>query len=124
MREQEPVRPSGSGRTCTKSGCKQVAAKTLIYIYSESTAVLGPLSTFAEPHTFDFCATHSEKLTVPRGWNVIKHDAGGQVEPSPDDLMAIADAIRNVAKVDPKQNSSAPDVGRRGHLRAIPNSED
>jgi len=124
MRDQEPVRPSGSGRTCSKSSCRQPAARTLIYVYAESTAVLGPLSTFAEPHTFDFCANHSERLTVPKGWNVIKHEAGGTAEPSPEDLMAIADAVRNVAKVNQSAPDKTPEVGRRGHLRAIPNPKD
>jgi len=120
----EIKRPSGSGRRCSRSGCNQSAAKTLIYIYSESTAVLGPLSTFAEPHTFDFCVEHSDKLTVPKGWNVIKHDSGAnEVEPSAEDLMAIADAVREVAKQDIVEKPKTPEVGRRGHLRAIPNQK-
>jgi hypothetical protein len=121
---REPTRPSGSGRTCSKSGCNQNAASTLIYIYAESTAVLGPLSTFAEPHTFDFCETHSRRLTVPKGWNVIKHESNGQSEPTQEDLLAIADAVRNVAKTDSGKQLSSPEVGRRGHLRAIPSSND
>ena len=120
----EVKRPSGSGRRCSRSGCNQSAAKTLIYIYSESTAVLGPLSTFAEPHTFDFCSEHSEKLTVPKGWNVIKHESGGnEIEPSAEDLIAIADAVREVAKQDSIEKPRTPEVGRRGHLRAIPNQD-
>jgi hypothetical protein len=118
----EVKRPSGSGRRCSRSGCNQSAAKTLIYIYSDSTAVLGPLSTFAEPHTFDFCMEHSDKLTVPKGWNVIKHDSGtNEVEPSAEDLMAIADAVREVGKQDFVEKRKTPEVGRRGHLRSIPN---
>ena len=120
----EVKRPSGSGRRCSRSGCNQSAAKTLIYIYSDSTAVLGPLSTFAEPHTFDFCLEHSDKLTVPKGWNVIKHDSGlNEAEPSVEDLMAIADAVREVAKQDIVEKRKTPEVGRRGHLRAIPNQK-
>ena len=120
----EIKRPSGSGRLCSRSGCNLSAAKTLIYIYSESTAVLGPLSTFAEPHAFDFCLEHSDKLTVPKGWNVIKHDSGtNEVEPSAEDLMAIADAVREVAKQDIVEKRKTPEVGRRGHLRAIPNQK-
>ncbi|MFM8329504.1 MAG: DUF3499 domain-containing protein [Actinomycetales bacterium] len=118
----EVKRPSGSGRRCSRSGCNQSAAKTLIYIYSDSTAVLGPLSTFAELHTFDFCMEHSDKLTVPKGWNVIKHDSStNEVEPSAEDLMAIADAVREVGKQDFVEKRKTPEVGRRGHLRSIPN---
>jgi phosphoenolpyruvate carboxylase len=63
-------------------------------------------------------------LTVPKGWNVIKHESGGNAEPSPEDLMAIADAVRNVAKVNPSTSDRTPEVGRRGHLRSIPNPKD
>jgi len=100
---------------------------TLTYIYSESTAVLGPLATFSEPHSYDLCDKHSARLTVPNGWNVIRQaadeNAGG---PSDDDLMAIADAVREVAQVATEQESVSPatqsqsSVGRRGHLRAVP----
>ncbi len=63
-----------SGRRCSRASCVSAAIKTLTYIYSDSTAVLGPLSTYAEPHNYDLCAVHSERLTVPVGWNVIKEE--------------------------------------------------
>jgi hypothetical protein len=46
---------------------------TLTYVYADSMAVLGPLSRTAEPHTYDLCAKHSERLSVPQGWQVIRH---------------------------------------------------
>ena len=102
---------------------------TLTYIYADSTAVLGPLATFSEPHSYDLCETHGKRLTVPNGWNVIKEesslDAAG---PSDDDLMAIADAVREVAtmqtQIDVAASSTTANqenqLGRRGHLRAVP----
>ncbi|MEY3094538.1 MAG: hypothetical protein RLZZ317_1041 [Actinomycetota bacterium] len=114
-------RPSAVGRRCTRSGCSSHAARTLTYIYSDSTAVLGPLSTYAEPHAYDLCTEHSEKLKVPNGWTVIAHDPElHQQEPSPDDVLAIAEAIRQTAKIDLAPKPITPEVGRRGHLRAIP----
>jgi hypothetical protein len=118
-------RPSSVGRRCTRSGCSAHAAKTLTYIYSDSTAVLGPLSTFAEPHAYDLCADHSDKLTVPQGWTVIAHNPEShQSEPTPDDVLAIAEAIRQTLKIDLTPKPHTPEVGRRGHLRAIPNQSD
>jgi Protein of unknown function (DUF3499) len=100
---------------------------TLTYIYSESTAVLGPLATFSEPHSYDLCDKHSARLTVPNGWNVIRQAADENSSgPSDDDLMAIADAVREVAQAttdhNPVPNATQPQssVGRRGHLRAVP----
>jgi hypothetical protein len=100
---------------------------TLTYVYAESTAVVGPLATFSEPHAYDLCALHGERLKVPHGWNVIKQEIDGQLQgPSDDDLMAIADAVREVAQslvATEHEVSTTPShssVGRRGHLRAVP----
>ena len=112
-----------SGRRCSRASCTSTAIKTLAYIYSDSTAVLGPLSTYAEPHNYDLCALHSQRLTVPVGWNVIKeevidHNSG----PTEEDLMAIADAVREVANTDLSSKSMQPELGRRGHLRVLPSN--
>ena len=45
---------------------------TLTYVYADSTAVLGPLATYAEPHCYDLCEQHAGSLTVPRGWEVLR----------------------------------------------------
>lgn len=114
-------RPSALGRRCTRSSCSEHAIKTLTYIYADSTAVLGPLSTYAEPHAYDLCADHSMKLTVPQGWTVIQHHADSDdMTPTPDDVLAIAEAVRQTAKMEIAPKPKTPDVGRRGHLRSIP----
>jgi hypothetical protein len=107
-----------------------MATMTLTYIYADSTAVLGPLATFAEPHAYDLCEFHARKLTVPNGWSVIKEEISQSGSgPTEDDLMAIADAVREAAATIPQnseriseQDEIAPHIGvRRGHLRAVPN---
>ena len=119
--------PVRSGRSCSRVSCSSTASMTLTYIYSESMAVLGPLATFSEPHSYDLCDKHSARLTVPNGWSVIKQAADeNQSGPSEDDLMAIADAVREVAMSSRGTSTVAPittsqsSVGRRGHLRAVP----
>ncbi len=81
----------------------------------------------AEPHAYDLCASHGERLKVPHGWNVIKQElTGNEPGPSDDDLMAIADAVREVAKrteetpTESSEDNSHASIGRRGHLRAVP----
>jgi Protein of unknown function (DUF3499) len=97
---------------------------TLTYVYSDQTAVLGPLATYAEPHAYDLCDAHSDRLSAPRGWEVLRlapdADAFG---PTTDDLLALADAVREAAKPPPPAAPAAPEgreLGRRGHLRALP----
>lgn len=71
---------------------------TLTYVYADSTAVLGPLATFAEPHCYDLCAIHAGRLTVPRGWEVLRLAMPSTPPgPGPDDLLALADAVREAA---------------------------
>ncbi len=119
-----------TGRGCSRATCRAMATMTLTYIYADSTAVLGPLATFAEPHAYDLCEFHARKLTVPNGWSVIKEEISQSGSgPTEDDLMAIADAVREAAATIPQsaedlseQEQSAAHVGvRRGHLRAVPN---
>ncbi|NAZ81483.1 DUF3499 family protein [Kineococcus sp. R8] len=99
----------------------------MTYVYSDSTAVLGPLATYAEPHCYDLCAEHADRLTAPRGWEVVRL-APGMVEAarSHDDILAVADAVRDRpaprAQPGPAEPRPAGEPGpgtRRGHLRAL-----
>jgi Protein of unknown function (DUF3499) len=115
-----------SGRLCSRVSCRAVATMTLTYIYADSRAVLGPIATFSEPHAYDLCERHAARLTVPNGWSVEREAISSEgVGPSEDDLMAIADAVREVARSyqeasTPETVTNAAQVGRRGHLRAVP----
>ena len=99
---------------------------TLTYVYAESIAVVGPLATYSEPHAYDLCEIHGAKLTVPNGWQVIRRELNaGESGPSEEDLMAIADAVREVVTrefQDSNSNHSTlqSSIGRRGHLRSVP----
>lgn len=112
-----------SMRRCTRTGCARNAVATLTYVYSDSTAVVGPLATFAEPHSYDLCEEHALRLTVPRGWEVLRHEGEFPAPiPAADDLEALADAVREAARAEPDYRAGpavmAP--GRRGHLRIVP----
>ncbi len=114
-------------RRCSRTGCANSAVATLTYVYSDSTAVVGPLATYAEPHSYDLCEEHARRLTVPKGWEVVRHEGDYSLPmPSSDDLEALADAVREAAR--PERRSlpvdaggrTEPGTGRRGHLRVIP----
>jgi len=57
-----------SARRCSRVGCDDEAIATLTYVYADQMAVLGPLSTEPEPHSYDLCARHAERTAPPRGW--------------------------------------------------------
>jgi len=108
-----------SVRRCSKPSCARQAVATLTYVYADSTAVLGPLATYAEPHCYDLCQIHSERMTVPRGWEVVRLEPDPDaLRPSSDDLEALADAVREAAR--PREGTpDIVEVGRRGHLRVL-----
>ena len=115
-----------SSRCCSRTACRQPPVYTLTYVYRDSTAVLGPLAAYVEPHCYDLCATHAERLTVPRGWDVVRLP-GDPVQQSVDDLEALANAVREASQQ--RQQPPAPpgpapvgqgvEVGRRRHLRMV-----
>jgi hypothetical protein len=113
-----------SPRRCSRNGCPRLAVATLTYVYADSTAVVGPLAAFAEPHSYDLCEQHARGLTAPRGWDLVRHE--GEYDPPPhnvDDLVALAEAVREAARPVPSREDLAAidtQVGRRGHLRVIP----
>ena len=124
-------------RRCSKTACGRPATATLTYVYSDQTAVLGPLATYAEPHAYDLCDAHSERLSAPRGWEILRLAPDpAAAGPTTDDLLALADAVREAARplppVEPARPTGLPSAAavmeretvRRGHLRSVPSIEE
>ncbi len=107
-------------RRCSKPGCRRPAVATLTYVYADSTAVLGPLATYAEPHCYDLCAIHGDRMTAPRGWEIVRLEPDPDaLRPSSDDLEALANLVREAARPVPPP-APEPQVGvQRGHLRVL-----
>lgn len=62
------------GRLCSKVGCAREAISTLTYDYGDQMAALGPLGAADDPHAHDLCAIHTERMSVPKGWVVVRHE--------------------------------------------------
>ena len=133
-------------RRCCRPGCPQYAVATLTFVYSDSTAVVGPLATAREPHSWDLCVGHAGRITAPRGWELVRHAGPLPSYPDDDDLIALADAVREGRDDLPAglpvngfsdpvgAHATAPAGGvlappasrqgsagrRRGHLRVLP----
>lgn len=63
------------GRLCSKVGCAREAVATLTYDYGDQMAALGPLGAANDPQAHDLCAPHADRLSVPAGWLVVRHEA-------------------------------------------------
>jgi hypothetical protein len=81
-------------RRCCRPGCPHYAVATLTFVYSDSTAVVGPLAIAHEPHSWDLCVSHASRITAPRGWELVRHSGPLAANPDEDDLIALAEAVR------------------------------
>ena len=125
-----------NSRCCSRTACKQPPVYTLTYVYKDSTAVLGPLAGYVDPHSWDLCEMHAARLVVPRGWDVVRLPPD-PVQERADDLEALANVVRVVGRAErgprpvaqprPATRPAAAaepvgqgvEVGRRGHLRVV-----
>ena len=81
-----------SERPCSRQTCRRPAVATLTYVYADSMAVLGPLAGKAEPHSYDLCEQHAERLSAPQGWSVLR-------------ISGPADAVETAAPPPPRLRS-------------------
>ncbi|BDH56296.1 hypothetical protein MTP03_12350 [Tsukamurella sp. PLM1] len=94
---------------------------TLTFDYRQSIAVLGPLGTTSEPHSWDLCEFHAGRMTAPRGWEMLRNlpaysaAAVGNTALD-DDLTALADTVRERAA----QAAPEPAPREPGPVRSLP----
>ncbi len=88
-------------RLCSRQTCTREAIYTLTYAYSESMAVVGPLSHQREPHAYDLCEFHAGRLTAPQGWQMVRVGVAQQA-------AALAQAERAASKDQPGNGPAYP----------------
>ena len=103
-------------RRCSRTACGRSAVATLTYVYADQTAVLGPLATYAEPHAYDLCEVHSERLSAPRGWEVLRL-ARDTAEPGPVQRRPARAGRRGPRGGPPAAPAGADHAGHRGRPR-------
>lgn len=57
-------------RTCARTGCAGSAAATLSFNYQQRTVWIERRSDEPHPSTYDLCADHAERISVPVGWSL------------------------------------------------------
>lgn len=63
-------RPIIADRQCSRSGCSDLAAVTLSYHYATSQVWIDHLTPERDPHLYDLCDRHADRLSVMRGWHL------------------------------------------------------
>lgn len=110
---------------------------TLTFVYAQQTAVLGPLARQNDPGSYDLCEVHAERTSPPRGWEILRLPrAARALAPDEEDLLALAEAVREIGLAEEPMRAAAGDpmpggegsggiveLGRRGHLRVITDAE-
>src|ERR1700742_4715810 len=96
-----------NSRCCSRTACKQPPVYTLTYVYKDSTAVLGPLAGYVDPHSWDVCEMHAARLVVPRGWDVVRLPPDPAQERA-DDLEALANIVRDVGRAERASAQARP----------------
>lgn len=115
-------------RACVRTTCTNRAETTLTFDYATQTAVLAALTEQPVPGAYDLCRAHAERTSPPRGWEMIRlPEVDEPAAPPVDDLLALADAIREVGlRHDDPEPATDRDLGdsvvvlaERRHLRVI-----
>ena len=105
-----------NSRCCSRTACKQPPVYTLTYVYRDSTAVLGPLAVYVDPHSWDLCEMHAARLVVPRGWDVVRLPPDPAQERA-DDLEALANIVRDVGRAERAAQARAVAQPRQAPMR-------
>lgn len=104
-------------RSCSRQTCSRAAVCTLTYVYSDSTAVIGALSARSEPHAYDLCAFHADRMTAPRGWRVVRLESPDGW--NRDDLGAVVEAVRGDEPAARRRSPSPQRPGMRAPGRLL-----
>ncbi len=57
-------------RQCSRTGCASSAVATLAYQYGQAIVWIDELTAERDPHSYDLCARHAGRLSVPNGWQL------------------------------------------------------
>lgn len=61
---------AGVTRQCSRTGCAEPASTTLTYQYGQGQAWLDDLHRDRDPHGYDLCERHADRMRVPTGWQL------------------------------------------------------
>ena len=57
-------------RLCSRPACSEPAGATLTYHYRQGMAWLDDMTPDRDPHGYDLCDRHADRISVPHGWRL------------------------------------------------------
>ena len=60
----------GVARQCCRNSCSEASTITLTFQYSRALAWIDDLAYERDPHSYDLCERHGQRMTVPTGWRL------------------------------------------------------
>jgi len=102
----------------------------LAYVYAASQVSVAALEAEPDPNSYALCQAHLDKLTVPKGWQLVRRGLAGVVPLSSRQLADLAEDIRRAGGLgDPDQSAGREEtisrrsdvimLGQRAHLRVV-----
>ncbi|MDR2974753.1 MAG: DUF3499 domain-containing protein [Propionibacteriaceae bacterium] len=119
-------------KTCSRPGCGSPAVARLSYAYALSQVEVRPIEAEEEPSTYTLCATHVDRLKVPKGWRLLEPGQTSSELPA-DEIEALARRVRQVGGLGDDDSGDAPrgtehslsrranivTLASRAHLRVV-----
>jgi len=69
-REALPISVGRMSRRCSRCTCNAPAAITLTYHYARALVWIDDLTPERDPHAYDLCADHGQRISPPTGWRL------------------------------------------------------
>ena len=68
--EAHPISVERMSRRCSRCTCNAPAVITLTYQYARALVWIDDLTPERDPHAYDLCADHGERINPPAGWRL------------------------------------------------------
>ena len=83
-------------KTCSRPGCAHRAVALVTYAYRDFHVEVGPITENPPQGSYQLCLTHLDRLSVPKGWQLVRHPSPQVGTLTNADIEALAEQIRRV----------------------------
>ncbi|MDR0784080.1 MAG: DUF3499 domain-containing protein [Propionibacteriaceae bacterium] len=85
--------------TCSRPGCSDRAVAQVDYAYRDLEVEIRPVTHDPDPNAQQLCQAHLDRLSLPKGWRLIKRQRPLAATMTERDIAALAQEIRRVGGI-------------------------